>query len=92
MAPETTTQVENFLMKDDFQFRHIPDADGFLKKFGVGFPKNILVDKTGVIRYIDSGLGGVIEMEEDTGEPNFEIGGTVLIEKMEALLDENVEE
>lgn len=58
MAPETENQVKRFLKKHDFNFDHIPDADDFLKKFGVGFPKNILVDKAGIIRFIGNGLVG----------------------------------
>lgn len=58
MAPETEDQIKKFLKKHNFNFDHIPDADDFLKKFGVGFPKNILVDKTGIIRYIGNGLVG----------------------------------
>jgi len=67
MAPEEKTKVIEFLKIHDFRFRHIPDADNFLKKFGVGFPKNILVDKNGIIRYIGGGIvDGLIE-EGDEG-------------------------
>ena len=62
MAPEKQPQLIEFLKSYEFQFRHIPDADDFLKKFGVGFPKNILIDKKGIIRYIGGGIvSGTIE-------------------------------
>lgn len=69
MAPEEADQIHAFLTRHDFNFRHIPDADVFLKQFGIGFPKNILIDKKGVIRYIDKGIVGVtIELDDSYNE------------------------
>ena len=58
MAPEEEELIWAFLNKTTFDFTHFPDADIVLKKFGTGFPKNILVDKRGVVRYIGGGLVG----------------------------------
>jgi len=67
MAPENRGELEAFLERYEFQFRHIPDADLFLKNFGVGFPKNILVDKEGTIRYIGGGIVSGLIDEGDEG-------------------------
>jgi len=56
MAPEEKDKIEQFLKKHPFNFRHIPDADDLLKQFGTGFPKNILIDKKGIIRIMGTGL------------------------------------
>jgi len=88
MAPEELPRIEYFLEKHDFSFRHIPDADAFLKKFGVGFPKNILIDKEGVIRYIDSGIMGVVATVDDRGniKENYELEWDALRAKIEKLI------
>lgn len=56
MAPEDEDQVIKFLITHDFQFQHIADADDLLKQFGVGFPKNILIDKSGIVRYVGGSI------------------------------------
>lgn len=89
MAPEDSIEVQKFLERYEFQFRHIPDADSFLKKFGVGFPKNILVDKKGIIRYIGGGIisGLVEEGDENIIEKN-QISWDELRIKIDKLLGE----
>ena len=64
MTPEKEEKIKEFLQKYPFHFTHIPDADNFLKQFGVGFPKNILIDKKGIIRYIGMGLIGENKIED----------------------------
>lgn len=59
MAPENKDQVKTFLAKHEFNYQHIADADNFLKLFGTSFPKNILIDKKGIIRYIGGGLAAL---------------------------------
>ncbi len=90
MAPEESPQIKSFLKRHDFSYRHIPDADAFLKKFGVGFPKNILVDKEGMIRYIDSGIMGVVATVDDSGRinENYELEWDALRSKMELLISQ----
>ncbi len=84
MAPEKAPEVLAFLQKHSFDFEHIPDADDFLKRFGVGFPKNILVDKKGVVRYIGLGL-----VEESTsGAATETLGDRQLRQLIEELLAE----
>ena len=90
MAPEEADQINTFLTRHDFHFRHIPDADVFLKQFGVGFPKNILIDKKGVIRYIDNGIVGLtIELDESNNEmENYTLEWDALKSNMDILLGE----
>lgn len=81
-APEAAPQVQQFLNRHEFTFRHVPNADDLLKTFGTGFPKNILVDRTGKIRYIGGGLAGVSFTHPD----EFEVDDRVLREQLDALL------
>ena len=89
MAPETKEQIIKFLNSHDFQFRHIADADIFLKQFGVGFPKNILIDKYGIIRYIGGGIVGLNNNKKVESEADFtEINSVTLVEQIDMLLAE----
>jgi len=50
--------VLNFLQIRDFKFNHIANAEYFIKTIGSQpYPENIFIDKNGVIRYIEGGLG-----------------------------------
>jgi len=55
-APEQGLEVERFLKRFDFNFRHFPGALNYIKPFGKSYPKNILVDKSGIIRHIGAGI------------------------------------
>jgi len=55
-APEQGIEVERFLQRFEFNFRHFPGALNFIKPFGRSYPKNILVDKNGIIRHIGGGI------------------------------------
>ncbi len=89
MAPEEKREILTFLKKHHFQFQHIPDADIFLKKFGVGFPKNILVDKEGIIRYIGGGLvDGMIEKGEENVIEQDQVNQDVIRVQIDKLLSE----
>lgn len=55
-APEDSGQLAAFLKRFDFDFQHIPDAQSFIKQFGVGYPKNIIIDRKGIVRYIGGGI------------------------------------
>jgi len=55
-APENTEQLNLFLKRFDFNFQHLPDAKQFIKQFGVGYPKNIILDRDGIVRYIGGGI------------------------------------
>lgn len=55
-APEQEMEINRFLERFEFNFRHFPDALDFIKPFGASYPKNILVDKNGVIRHIGGGI------------------------------------
>lgn len=80
MAPERAPKVEEFLEKHRFTYHHLPAAGDYIEQFGAGYPKNILVDRTGIIRY----LGGAVHSttDEETGEMSW---GT-LQQKLDALL------
>lgn len=82
MAPEEESLIKAFLKKHPFTFQHIADADDFLKLFGTGFPKNILIDKEGIIRYIGGGLVSVYAKNHD----NRDLSESVILEKLEELL------
>lgn len=89
MAPENRAEVIRFLEKHPFSFRHIPDADAFLKKFGVGFPKNILIDRKGIVRYVGGGIvtGYIEEGAEEIVEQD-RINWDELKDQIEKLLRE----
>ena len=55
-APEQGPEIERFLKRFEFNFRHFPDALNYIKPFGKSYPKNILVDKHGIIRHIGAGI------------------------------------
>jgi len=55
-APEQEMEIHRFLEKFEFNFRHFPGALNFIKPFGASYPKNILVDKNGIIRHIGGGI------------------------------------
>jgi|GEM_PF-1757262 len=55
-APEQTMEINRFLERFEFNFRHFPGALNFIKPFGMSYPKNILVDKNGIIRHIGDGI------------------------------------
>ena len=50
--------VLKFLQKRDFKFKHVADVEYFIKQIGSKpYPENIFIDKNGIIRYIEGGLG-----------------------------------
>lgn len=52
MAPEKANEIHRFLEKHDFQWRIFPSSKDYISRFGSGYPKNILVDQQGIIRFI----------------------------------------
>lgn len=55
-APEQDIEINRFLKRFEFNFRHFPSALKYIKPFGASYPKNILVDKNGIIRHIGDGI------------------------------------
>lgn len=55
-APEQKIEINRFLDRFEFNFRHFPGALNLIKPFGASYPKNILVDKNGIIRHIGGGI------------------------------------
>lgn len=68
MALDEAATIEAFLQRRDFDFRLIPDADAYINQFGEGFPKNIFVDKRGVIRYTRGAIPRQISKRHPGGE------------------------
>lgn len=89
MAPESAEQVRAFLARYDFRFRHIPGAKSFIQRFGEVYPRNILVDRRGVIRYIGGGLvSGLIEEGNEGLIDPHQVDTESLRVKIEELLQE----
>jgi len=86
-APEQGPEIERFLKRFEFNFRHFPGALNYIKPFGKSYPKNILVDKNGIIRHIGAGIvrsaGPGIPLSEQ-----HELTWDSVKEKLEALLKE----
>lgn len=92
MAPENAAQIQEFLNKRAFNFQHLYSAREYIQQFGIGYPKNILVDRQGNVRLIEGGLAA-IDMDKDTKteEDGFEISAkdlAVLKKEIDALLAE----
>jgi thiol-disulfide isomerase/thioredoxin len=52
-------QVQSFLNKRDFNFTHIVNAESTIKSLGVNsYPKNIFLDKNGIVKEIKGGIEG----------------------------------
>jgi len=49
-------QLKEMYADQDVEFRHFPGALNYIKPFGKSYPKNILVDKSGIIRHIGAGI------------------------------------
>ncbi len=86
-APESTVEINRFLERFEFNFRHFPGALDFIKPFGMSYPKNILVDKNGIIRHIGEGIvrsaGAGIPLSE-----RHELTWDVVREKLDLLINE----
>ncbi len=86
-APEQAAAIHHFLDRFEFNFRHFPGALNYIKPFGASYPKNILVDKNGIIRHIGGGIvrsagPGIPLMEEH------ELTWEVVREKLDLLIGE----
>lgn len=86
-APEQGVEIERFLERFAFNFRHFPGALNFIKPFGRSYPKNILVDKNGIIRHIGDGIvrsvGAGIPLSEQ-----HELTWDAVREKLDLLVNE----
>jgi len=86
-APEQGMEIERFLERFEFNFRHFPSALSLIKPFGSSYPKNILVDKNGIIRHIGGGIvrsaGAGIPLSE-----KHELTWEVVKEKLDLLINE----
>lgn len=59
---EPQEKVEPFLQKRAFDFDHAIEAGGFIDSLGFeGFPKNLFLDREGVVRHIADGIPYVIK-------------------------------
>lgn len=55
---DSKSRVKNFLKSKKFNFQHLVDANKYLKKElgNIGYPKILILDKEGVVRYIGEGI------------------------------------
>ena len=88
VSPETTEEVLDFVKLFNFNYRQIPNAQKLLRKFGTSFPKTILVDKKGTIRYIDNGIVADSPGNTNYSNPIIEIDNSTLLRiKIDELLN-----
>lgn len=61
-------RVKRFLEKRDFKFNHIVGADSFLRNTlqNKSYPLNIIIDREGVIQYVNGGIP--FTKNKETGE------------------------
>lgn len=56
-SPESAATLNRFLTKYPFDFAIIPNAGALFKAWGVyGYPRNLLIDKSGIIREVKEGV------------------------------------
>jgi cytochrome c biogenesis protein CcmG/thiol:disulfide interchange protein DsbE len=70
---ETQANVQQFLKKYSFNFKHLVDANEFIDSLGIqAYPMNLFLDKNGVLKYVKGGIPYIsIEGEElKMGEGN----------------------
>lgn len=68
IAPESQTKVNKVLKKHSLDYRSISDASDLFEEMGIeGYPKNVFVNKDGIIEKIIDGTHYTIAMEK--GEP-----------------------
>ncbi len=49
--------VEKFLKKNSFNFQHLVNGQDLIDSLGItAFPKNIFLDKEGILKYVESGI------------------------------------
>jgi thiol-disulfide isomerase/thioredoxin len=66
---ETKNDVEEFLKKKEFNFKHIVNADDYVKKIGIeSYPQNVFIDKQGILRYIEGGIPFVNYEKKEIGD------------------------
>ncbi len=57
IAPENKTIITQLLDKQPFHYLIIPDAGNFIKSLNiVNYPKNLIVDKNGIVRKVTEGV------------------------------------
>ncbi len=65
---DDSARVKRFLEKRNFDFNHIVSADSFLKNTlqNKSYPLNIIIDRDGIIKYINGGIPHT--KNKETGE------------------------
>jgi len=62
---EKKEDVQSFLKKHPYKFKHLINSDKFIKKLEItSFPINIFIDKNGIVKKIESGIPYVLENEK----------------------------
>lgn len=67
MTYETEKSIRKFLKKHEFNYTHIPNVKKYIDNFGEIYPKSLIIDKKGMIRYIDGSLAVYDSYEEKDG-------------------------
>lgn len=71
---EPRAAVADFLVKRPFAFDHAVNAQPFIDTLGIkGFPKNIFIDRGGVVRHIEDGIPYVFK-DGEFDEASMEMG------------------
>ncbi len=66
---ERKDEVEIFLKKNDFNFKHVVEADNYIKEIGSeSYPQNIFIDKQGILRNIEGGIPFVNYEKKEIGD------------------------
>ena len=61
---DDNVKVNTFLAKNKFDYTIIPNADKLCKDYGIyGYPTSIVIDKTGIVRFIDCSLNEHIKSD-----------------------------
>ncbi len=66
---ETKDDVKEFLKKREFNFKHVVNADDYVKIIGSeSYPQNIFIDKKGILKYIEGGIPFVNYEKKEIGD------------------------
>ena len=80
----TKNELDRFFQSHTFDFMHLTDARDFIDSIGIhGYPKNILINKEGVVHQILDGIHQQLDKEGTVIEGD----GQEIIREIEKVLD-----
>lgn len=66
MTPDKKDKIAAFVATQAFNFNHIAEAEKALNYLDImGYPTNIFIDKTGVLRYVEGGIPTKTNLENE---------------------------